>query len=244
MFIFTETFILKSILLASTSTLHGTGFLEYLFNELKLHFKGVEEVLFIPYARPGGISHEEYSKKASDAFSKIGKSVKGIHEFKNPVEAINNAKGIFVGGGNTFLLVKQLYKNASLAPLKNVILDGTPYLGTSAGSNICGLTMNTTNDMPIVYPPSFKTLGVVPFNINPHYLDPNPESTHKGETREMRIKEFHAFNTPPVIGLREGSWIAVKGHQLTLKGELKARVFEYDKVPYEVDANADLSFLK
>jgi len=235
---------LKSIIIASTSTIHGSGYLEYLLDELKLHFKSVDEILFIPYARPGGISHDEYTQIASKAFNSIGKSVKGIHDFKNPKDAIANAQGIFVGGGNTFVLVNQLYKNDVLASIKNAINKGTPYLGTSAGSNICGLTLNTTNDMPIVYPPSFKTLGLVPFNINPHYLDPIHGSTHMGETRETRIKEFHAFNTQPVIGLREGSWIDVKDNSLTLKGTLEARIFERDKAPYEIVINSDLGFLK
>jgi dipeptidase E len=235
---------LKSLLIASTSTIHGSGYLEYLLDELKLHFKSADEILFIPYARPGGISHNNYTKIAAKAFSKIGKTIKGIHEFENPKEAITKAKGIFVGGGNTFVLVSQLYKNDVLIAIKNVVNNGTPYLGTSAGSNICGLTMNTTNDMPIVYPPSFKTLGLVPFNINPHYLDPIADSKHMGETRETRIKEFHAFNTQPVIGLREGSWIAVKGKTLSLKGIFEARIFEYGKTPYELETNSDLGFLK
>ena len=236
--------ILKSILIASTSTIHGSGYLEYLLDELKVHFKNANEILFIPYARPGGISHDEYTSKASEAFLKIGKTVKGIHEFENAKDAIENAKGIFVGGGNTFVLVSQLYKNDVLSSIKNTVNNGTPYLGTSAGSNICGLTINTTNDMPIVYPPSFKTLGFVPFNINPHYLDPIPGSTHMGETRETRIKEFHAYNTQPVIGLREGSWIEVKDEKLTLRGNLEARIFEYGKSPYEIETNSDLAFLK
>jgi len=235
---------LKSILIASTSTIHGSGYLEYLLDELKIHFKSVDDILFVPYARPGGISHDDYTKIASKAFKTIGKTVKGIHEFKNAEEAINNAKGIFVGGGNTFVLVSQLYKNKVLLSIQNAIKKGIPYLGTSAGSNICGLTMNTTNDMPIVYPPSFKTLGLVPFNINPHYLDPIKGSTHMGETRETRIKEFHAYNTQPIIGLREGSWIAVEGNKLTLKGTLEARIFEYNKAPYEISTNSDLRFLK
>lgn len=235
---------MKSIIIASTSTIHGSGYLEYLLEELQLHFKSVDEILFIPYARPGGISHDDYTKTASRAFSKIGKVVKGIHEFENAEEATQNAQGIFVGGGNTFVLVSQLYKNNVLSPIKKAIDKGTPYLGTSAGSNICGLTMNTTNDMPIVYPPSFKTLGLVPFNINPHYLDPIKGSKHMGETRETRIKEFHAYNTQPVIGLREGSWITVKGNKLTLKGKLEARIFEYNKTPYEISTNSDLGFLK
>ncbi|WP_179336877.1 dipeptidase PepE [Winogradskyella ludwigii] len=235
---------MKSIIIASTSTIHGSGYLEYLLDELKVHFKSTDEILFIPYARPGGISHDDYTKTAAKAFSKIGKTIKGIHEFTNAEQAIQDAKGIFVGGGNTFVLVSQLYRNNALVAIKDAVKTGTPYLGTSAGSNICGLTMNTTNDMPIVYPPSFKTLGLVPFNINPHYLDPIEGSTHMGETRETRIKEFHAYNNQPVIGLREGSWIAAEGNQLTLKGMLEARVFEYNKAPYEIATNSDLGFLK
>jgi len=235
---------LKSLLIASTSTVYGSGYLDYLLNDLQRHFEATDEILFIPYARPSGVSHDEYTKTANTAFSKIGKAVRGIHEFNNPIKAIETAKGIFTGGGNTFVLVNQLYKNKVLEPLKAAINNGTPYLGTSAGSNICGLTMNTTNDMPIVYPPSFKTLGAVPFNINPHYLDPDTSSTHMGETRETRIKEFHKFNTQPVIGLREGSWLDVKDNTITLKGTLNARVFTHNNSPYEIEPNTDLGFLK
>ncbi len=232
------------MIIASTSTIHGSGYLNYLLEELTFFFKDVDTILFIPYARPGGISHDAYTKKAQEAFSEIGKKVKGIHEFTNPKEALNTAQGIFVGGGNTFLLVNQLYKNNLISTLQEVIFKGTPYLGTSAGSNICGLTINTTNDMPIVYPPSFKTLAMVPFNINPHYLDPDPSSKHMGETRETRIQEFHAFNSQPVVGLREGSWLEVNGNHIVLKGELDARIFEYNKAPYEVETGTDLSGLK
>lgn len=232
------------MIIASTSTIHGSGYLNYLLEELTFFFKDVDTILFIPYARPGGISHDAYTKKAQEAFSEIGKKVKGIHEFTNPKEALNTAQGIFVGGGNTFVLVNQLYKNNLISTLQEVIFKGTPYLGTSAGSNICGLTINTTNDMPIVYPPSFKTLALVPFNINPHYLDPDPSSKHMGETRETRIQEFHAFNSQPVVGLREGSWLEVNGNHIVLKGELDARIFEYNKAPYEVETGTDLSGLK
>jgi len=235
---------LKRILIASTSTIHGSGYLDYLLDDLNVFFKNTQEVLFIPYARPGGISHDDYKKKAAEAFAIIGKTVKGIHEFENPIAALKQAKGIFTGGGNTFVLLNQIYKTNLLETLRAVINNGTAYLGTSAGSNICGLTVNTTNDMPIVYPPSFKSLGLVPFNINPHYLDPDPTSTHKGETRETRIKEFHAYNSPPVIGLREGSWLDVNGDSVILKGILKARIFEYGKTPYEVETETDLSQLK
>lgn len=235
---------MKNAIIASTSTIHGSGYLEYLLEELEVHFSNANSILFIPYARPGGISHEAYTKNANNAFKKINKSVKGIHEFENPSEAIKNAKGIFVGGGNTFVLVNQLYKNDLMSDLKQVVLDGTPYLGTSAGSNICGLTINTTNDMPIVYPPSFKTLGIVPFNINPHYLDPNPDSTHMGETRETRIKEFHKFNSQPVVGLREGSWLKVDNSSIVLKGKLSARVFKQNENPEEVNPDTQLNNLK
>lgn len=235
---------MKDIIIASTSTVHGSGFLEYLLDDLKLFFQHTDTILFIPYARPSGISHDAYTAKAQDAFAKIEKQVKGIHKFENPIEAVQQANGIFVGGGNTFVLIDQLYKQQLVQPIQNAVNMGTPYLGTSAGSNICGLNIRTTNDMPIIYPPSFKTFGFVPFNINPHYLDPNPDSTHMGETRATRIQEFHHYNTQPVVGLREGSYLKVDGDTITLKGELQARIFEYNKAAYEVNANTDLSALK
>ena len=234
---------MKQILIASTSTVHNSDYLEYLLETLKIHFKNIDTVLFIPYARPGGISHQDYTEIVQTAFSKINKVVKGLHEFDDPKDAIESAQAIFTGGGNTFVLVNQLYKNDLISKLKTSIESGTPYLGTSAGSNICGLSIGTSNDMPIVYPPSFNTLGVVPFNINPHYLDPDSESTHMGETRETRIKEFHKFNSQPVIGLREGSCLKVKGSKIVLIGSLKARIFEKNKQPYEIETGADLSYL-
>ncbi len=234
---------MSKALLASTSTLHGQEYLEYLIPELKTFFSNTEEVIFIPFARPGGISHDKYTKKASEAFNKAGITLRGIHEFENMLEAITSAKGIFTGGGNTFLLVSELYRNKLMQPLKESIQNGAAFMGTSAGTNIAGLTMQTTNDMPIVYPPSFKTLGVVPFNINPHYLDPDTNSTHKGETRETRIKEFHTINTQPVIGLREGSWILVSDNKIELKGSLSARIFKSEKLPFEIETNSDLSEL-
>lgn len=235
---------MKSIIIASTSTLHGGNYLEYLLPTLQSHFKNCSTILFIPYARPSGISHDEYTKKAAQAFASINIKVQGIHEFENPEEAIQNAEGVFTGGGNTFLLVTQLYKNKIMQLLAEKVKNGTPYLGTSAGSNICGLSMQTTNDMPIIYPPSFQTLGLIPFNLNPHYLDPDANSQHMGETRETRIKEFHAFNAIPVLGLREGSWLEVKGNKTTLKGDLKARLFKQNEAPQELETESDLSSLK
>lgn len=235
---------MKNIIIASTSTLHGGEYLDYLLPELQSFFSNVKELLFIPYARPSGISHDDYTKKVSEAFTKINISVKGIHEFENPIEALEKAQGIFTGGGNTFLLVSQLYKNNVMDTLEKVVKNGTPYLGTSAGSNICGLTMSTTNDMPIVYPPSFRTLGFVSFNINPHYLEPIEGSTHMGETRETRINEFHHFNPQPVVGLREGSWLEVKGDYIKLKGTLTARIFKRNETPIEVEPETELNNLK
>lgn len=235
---------MKNLIIASTSTLHGGGYLEYLLPELSAHFKNIATLLFIPYARPSGISHDEYTEKVRQAFSKINIQVKGLHEFENPKEAIQQAEGIFTGGGNTFLLVAQLYRYDLMTLLAETLKKGTPYLGTSAGSNITGLTMQTTNDMPIIYPPSFQTLGMIPFNLNPHYLDPDTNSTHMGETRETRIKEFHQFNTLPVLGLREGSWLEVRNETITLRGNLKARLFRQNQEPKELESGSDLTFLK
>jgi dipeptidase E len=235
---------MKNILIASTSTLHGGHYLEYLLPELSDHFQDCTTILFIPFARPSGISHDDYTAKVALAFAKINKTVKGIHEFEDASSAIKEAQAIFTGGGNTFLLVSQLYKNNIMDVLAETIKNGTPYLGTSAGSNICGLTMQTTNDMPIIYPPSFRTMELVPFNLNPHYLDDNPESEHMGETREARINEFHAFNNFPVLGLREGSWIEIKGDKITLKGNLTARLFRQNQNPTEIEIGTDLSDIK
>jgi len=234
---------MKNLIIASTSTLHGGEYLEYLLPTLENHFKNCNTIIFIPFARPGGMTHDEYTERVAIAFSKIKKKIIGLHTFKNPIEALENAQGIFTGGGNTFLLVTQLYENDVMQTLSNVIESGTPYLGSSAGSNITGISMQTTNDMPIIYPPSFKTLEAIPFNLNPHYLDANLKSKHMGETRETRIKEFHAFNTTPVLGLREGSWLDVKGEKIILKGDLTARLFRQNQFPEEINPETDLAFL-
>jgi dipeptidase E len=232
------------MIIASTSTIHGGNYLEYLLPTLEIHFGACAEILFIPYARPSGISHDDYTNTVRSAFAKINKAVRGLHEFENPIEAIQKAQGIFTGGGNTFLLVTQLYQNNVMEVLAKVVENGTPYIGSSAGSNITGLTIQTTNDMPIIYPPSFKTLGLIPFNLNPHYLDADLQSKHMGETRETRIKEFHAFNHAPVVGLREGSWLEVNGSTILLKGNLTARLFRQNQAPEELESESDLSWIK
>ena len=235
---------MKNLLIASTSTLHGGEYLGYLMPSLEMHFKKCDEILFIPYARPGGLSHDDYTQKVGDAFKAINKTVHGIHTFSDPVAAVKNAKAIFTGGGNTFLLVSQLYKNKIMSVIADTVNNGVPYLGSSAGSNIAGLTMQTTNDMPIVYPPDFRTLALLPFNLNPHYLDADLQSKHMGETRETRIREFHHFNTIPVLGLREGSWLDVKGREILLKGGVSARLFRQNREPEELESGSDLGMVK
>ncbi|MDG4945879.1 dipeptidase PepE [Weeksellaceae bacterium KMM 9713] len=231
---------MKNFILASTSTVYGSDYLAYLKDEVADLFQGVSEIVFVPYARPSGVSHDEYTQVANKFFNSIGIKAVGLHSFDNPKEAIANAKGIFTGGGNTFLLLKTLYELDLIEVLRNQILGGTPYLGTSAGSNIAGLNIRTTNDMPIVYPPSFDAMDIIPFNINPHYLDPDPTSKHKGETRETRILEFLTQNDTTVIGIREGNWIRGKGDQLTIEGKLETRIFQTNKDPYEIAPGTDL----
>ncbi len=233
------------MIIASTSTIYGGTYLEYLIPLLREHFKNCSNLLFIPYARPNGLSYEAYTHNVATIFSKsLQIKVQGIHEYENATNAIEKAEALFVGGGNTFVLVNELYRNNLWNILEKTIEKGVPYLGTSAGSNICGLTMSTTNDMPIVYPPSFRTLGLVPFNINPHYLDTNENPTHMGETRETRIKEFHFYNPQPVIGLREGSWLSVNNDSIVLKGNLAARLFQKGKMITEIEAETELKDIK
>lgn len=234
---------MKRLIIASTSTLHGGNYLDYIMPELRRFFHGKKNLLFIPFARPGGISHDEYTNRVKQAFASIEMEVSGLHEFENPADAVKSAEAIFVGGGNTFLLVSQLYKFKVMDALAEAVKNGTPYLGSSAGSNITGLTMQTTNDMPIIYPPDFRTLGLIPFNLNPHYLDADLQSKHMGESRETRIKEFHQFNSIPVLGLREGSWLEVMGEKITLNGSLTARLFQQGKEATELESGSDISFI-
>lgn len=229
-----------NVLLASTSTLFGGKYLEYITDEIKELYNGINDIVFIPFARPGGISHDDYTAKAKAFFEEINIKIKGLHEFDDQIEAVNNAQGFFTGGGNTFLLVKTLHEKGLMSVLKENVEKGKPYLGTSAGSNIGGLNMKTTNDMPIVYPPSFECMGLVPFNINPHYLDPNPDLKHNGETRETRIQEFLTQNDTKVIGLREGNWIRKIGNRITVQGDQETRIFEKDKEPYEIKSGTEL----
>lgn len=223
----------RQLLLVSTSKIHGQGYMAYLHDELRAFFRHVNTVTFVPFARPGGISHDEYTQIARDGFAPAGIDIKGVHE-GNYLENIISAEAIFVGGGNTFVLTKTIHEEGLLEPIRKRVSEGMPYMGSSAGTNLAGLTVGTTNDMPIVWPPSLEALQLIDFNINPHYLDPDPDSKHMGETRETRIKEFHHFNEQLVLGLREGSWLNIQGEEITLKGAHHARLFRKGRKPEEL----------
>lgn len=225
---------MKKMLLASTSTIFGQKYLEYLHNEIKNIFLGCKNILFIPYARPSGISHLEYTIKVKMVFNMLGLNIIDYTN-ENIRSNLEKCDGIFTGGGNTFLLLSKLYEFNLIDILKNKISLGTPYLGTSAGSNICGLSIGTTNDMPIIEVESFKALGVLNFNINPHYIDKVDGIEHMGESRETRINEFHKFNDQFVIGLREGSYLQVQGSNIYLKGLKHAIIFKKENEKFEIE---------
>ena len=226
------------LLIVSTSKIYGSDYMEYLLPEVREFFQDITEITFIPYARPGGMSYDQYTALPRKAFAPLGIAVKGIHEYASPREGVEQAQAIFTGGGNTFVLLQTLYQQQLLKPIRQRVERGVPYMGSSAGSNIAGLSIGTSNDMPIVYPPSFEALGLLPFNVNPHYLDPPANSQHMGETRETRINEFHHFNAQPVIGLREGSWLRAEQGQLTLRGKPSARLFQQGTTPHELAPGA------
>ena len=230
---------MKKMLLASTSTIYGQKYLKYLHDEIKNLFSGCKKILFVPYARPSGISHLEYTEKAKNVFKIINLE---IIDYTNEDlrESLEKCDGIFVGGGNTFLLLNKLYQYSLIDILKNKINSGIPYLGTSAGSNICGMTIGTTNDMPIVHVKSLEALGIIDFNINPHYLDPIDGFEYMGESRETRINEFHKFNDQFVIGLREGSYLQVEGDDIYLKGLKHAVIFKKENEKFEIENGFNL----
>lgn len=233
----------KRLLLISTSTVHGSGYLDYCAAEIQEFLRDRPRVLFIPFARPSGISHENYSRRARDRFAQMGLTLSGIEAAGDPRQAIETAEALFIGGGNTFVLLRDLHETDLVDLIRDRVGSGIRYIGTSAGANVAGPTIGTTNDMPIVFPPTFDALALVPFNINPHYLDPDPDSKHKGETRETRINEFHAINEQPVVGLREGAWLEINGASVTLRGTAGARLFRRDRDPEEFTAGAELDFL-
>lgn len=221
----------------------GEAYLEYPKKAIA-NFLGenVKRIVFIPYAAVT-FTYDAYVAKVNEQFSELGYAVKGVHTFEDKVEAIHNADAIVVGGGNTWHLLRCMRTDGLLKAIKEKVLSGTPYIGWSAGSNVACPTIMTTNDMPIVDPLGFDALGLVPFQINPHYLDANPDG-HAGETREQRIEEFLAVNhQTKVLGLREGSMLFVNDGHMGLHGLRSARIFSWATKPEEVSPGSDLSFL-
>ena len=230
----------RRLLLISTSTVFGTRYLEHAFADLREVLEGVGRVLFIPHALK---DHAGYAAKARAAFEEIGFGLDSLHEAKDPRQAVLDAEAVFCGGGNTFRLLDWLVRLDVLDAIRDRARDGMPYTGASAGSNLACPTIMTTNDMPIVEPPTFDALGLVRFQINPHYVDPAPGSTHMGETRETRIREFHEENFVPVVGLREGAMLRIEGDSVELRGRAGARIFRRGQEPVEVRPVASIEAL-
>lgn len=230
----------KRLLLISNSTLHGHGYLDHVEKEI-LDFVGRRiTVLFIPYAVH---DRRAYTTKAQERFREMGLSLTSIHDVSNMLRAIDEADVIFVGGGNTFRLLKGLHDHYLLDPIRRRVAAGALYIGSSAGSILACPTLKTTKDMPVVQPPSFEALGLVPFQISPHYLDPDPSSTHMGETHEERITQFLEENEETVVGLREGSFLRVQERNVVLKGPNTARIFRHGEKPFEAAPDSDLCAL-
>lgn len=228
----------RRLLLISTSTVYGTGYLDHAESEIRDHLQGVSRILFVPYALA---NCESYAEKARERFQQMGIGLDSIHDAPDQTKAVKQAEAIFIGGGNTFRLLKSLYDHRLLDSIRARADAGTPYMGASAGSNIAGPTIRTTNDMPIVEPPTLDALNLFPYQINPHYLDPDPSSKHMGETREERLLQYLEENQTPVIGLREGSYLRVQEGKIWLKGMRPARIFMRSKEPFEVSPDAQIS---
>jgi len=227
------------LLLISNSTNAGEDYLDYPKYHIR-DFLGKEPVncLFFPYAGVT-ISFDDYEARVKERFGEVGHRVNSIHHASDPVEAVRNAEAIVVGGGNTFQLIKMIQENGLIEPVREKVRSGTPFIGWSAGSNVCCPTIRTTNDMPILEPDSFQAFNLVPFQINPHYTDVNPPG-HAGETREDRIMEYLAANPQDtVLGLREGCLFLVEDDQMKLIGERPVRLFRYNEIPAELDSSHD-----
>jgi dipeptidase E len=228
------------LLLISNSTVHGSGYLDHVEAEIR-HFVGNRtRIAFIPFALR---DRRAYTATAQSRFRKMGFSLTSVHDVSNMSRALDEADVIFVGGGNTFRLLRGLYDHGLLGPIRRRVAAGMPYVGSSAGSIVACPSLKTTKDMPVVQPPSFEALRLVWFQISPHYLDPDPGSTHMGETQEERIKQFLEENEEAVIGLREGSFLRVEDGLVRLKGALSARIFRRGEEPLEAAPGSDLGGL-
>ncbi len=220
----------KRILLISNSTVYGRGYLDHVEQQIKSFLGYATKILFFPFALH---DRDTYAAKAKARFAAMGYSVEAAHAVPDAREAIEQTDAIFVGGGNTFRLLKALQDLDLLDPIRRKVKDGAPYIGSSAGSNVAGPTIKTTKDMPIVQPRSFDSLGLVPFQISPHFQDSDPNSKHMGETQEERILQFLEENQTPVVGIREGAWLVCENSAVTLKGDAGARIFRRGEAPVE-----------
>lgn len=228
---------IRRLLLISNSTLHGSGYLDHAETEIREFVGSGNKVIFVPYA-----VHDlrTCAEKAVDRFRDMGLSLSSIHDVSNMPRAVEEADTIFVGGGNTFRLLKGLHDHDLLAPIRRRVAAGVPYIGSSAGSIAACPSLKTTKDMPVVQPASFEALGLVSFQISPHYLDPDPSSTHMGETQEERIMQFLEENEETVVGLREGSILRVQEGAVWLKGPNTARIFRRGQKPVEATPGPNL----
>lgn len=231
---------MSRVLLISNSTLFGSGYLDHAEEEIRDFLDAIKRVLFIPFALH---DRDGYTSTARERFKRMGYELTSVHNASDRFQALAETDAIFIGGGNTFRLLKTLYDQSLLGPIRQRVAEGMPYLGSSAGSNVAGPTIKTTNDMPIVQPPSFDALGLVSFQINPHYIDPDPNSKHMGETREKRILEFLEENDTPVLGLREGAIARFENGRTVLKGSSGARIFRRGQDPVETLPGAELDAL-
>ncbi len=228
------------ILLISNSTIHGRGYLDHVEAQIREFLGRARTVLFFPFAL---YDRDSYAATAAARFAAMGYAMASAHAVADPREAIAGTDAIFIGGGNTFRLLKALQDLDLVEPIRRRVREGAAYIGSSAGSNVAGPTIRTTNDMPIVQPRSFDAIGLVPFQLNPHFMDADPKSTHMGETREERINQFFEENQTPVLGLREGAWIITEGGSVILRGANGARIFRRGQTPLEVKAGDEISTL-
>jgi dipeptidase E len=228
------------VLLISNSTVHGRGYLDHVESEIKSFLGRARRILFFPFALH---DRDAYAVTARTRFGAMGYSLTSAHETAVPQKAIEETDPIFIGGGNTFRLLKALEDLDLIEAIRHKVSSGAPYIGSSAGSNVAGPTIKTTKDMPIVQPRSFDSLNLVPFQISPHYLDPDPNSTHMGETQEERILQFLEENDTPVVGIREGAWLLCNNGAVTLKGQAGARIFRRGHDPVEVTPGTEISRL-
>jgi dipeptidase E len=229
---------LRRLLLISNSTLHGSGYLDHAEARIRAFLGDTPRILFVPYALA---DRDRYARQARERFAKMGIALDSVHDAADPRQAVLDAPALFVGGGNTFRLLKALQDLGLAEPIRRRAAEGMPYIGSSAGSIVSCPTIRTTNDMPIVEPSSFQALGLIAFQVNAHYLDPDPRSKHMGETREVRLLQFHEENDLPVVGLREGTMLRIEARNVLLQGITAARIFRRGREPVEVSPEAVLN---